>query len=78
MALTYTSSAHIRADIAAGMADRPGYADIARIAFARPVVARTWLQTSNPSERWKWDAMFKDQPPREVRRADGEPDMAVR
>jgi NADH-quinone oxidoreductase subunit G len=61
--LTCTSSANIRADIAAGMADRPGYADIARVAFARPVVARTSLQTSNPSERRKWDALFKDQPP---------------
>jgi NADH-quinone oxidoreductase subunit G len=61
--MSYTSSAQIRADIAAGMADRPGYRDIARIAFARPVVARTSLQASNPSERGKWDAMFKDQPP---------------
>ena len=61
--LSYTSSAHIRADIAAGMPGRPGYADISRIAFARPAVARTWLQTSNPSERWKWDTLFKDLPP---------------
>jgi NADH-quinone oxidoreductase subunit G len=61
--LTYTSSAHIRADIAAGMASRAGYADLARIAFAKPAVARTWLQTSNPSERWKWDTLFKDLPP---------------
>ena len=61
--LTYTSSAHIRADIAAAMPDRPGYADLPALAFARPVVARTWLQTSNPSERWKWDALFKDLPP---------------
>jgi NADH-quinone oxidoreductase subunit G len=68
--LSYTSSAHIRADIAAGMADRPRYADIARLAFARPVVARTWLQTSNPSERWKWDTLFKDQPPVKFKHAD--------
>jgi NADH-quinone oxidoreductase subunit G len=61
--LSYTSSAQIRSDIATGMADRPGYADIGGLAFARPVVAGTWLQTSNPSERWKWDALFKDQPP---------------
>ena len=24
---------------------------------------RTWLQASNPSERWKWDHMFQDLPP---------------
>lgn len=63
VALTYTSSAHVRADIAAAMPDRPGYADVARIAFARPTEARNWLQTSNPSERWKWDTLFKDLPP---------------
>ena len=61
--LSYTSSAHVRADIAAAMADRPGYADLTRIAFARPVDARTWLQASNPSERWKWETLFKDRPP---------------
>ena len=31
--------------------------------FARPVSARHWLQSSNPSERWKWDFMFQDLPP---------------
>ena len=61
--LSYTSSAHIRSDIAAAMPNQPGYADLPRIAFARPAVARTWLQTSNPSERWKWDTLFKDLPP---------------
>jgi NADH-quinone oxidoreductase subunit G len=69
--LTYSSPAHIRADIAASMAGRPGYADIARVAFAKPVVARTWLQTSNPSERRKWDAMFKDQPPLKFQGGEG-------
>lgn len=61
--LSYTSSAHIRAEIAAAMPDSPGYADLPALVFARPVVARTWMQTSNPSERWKWDTLFKDQPP---------------
>jgi NADH-quinone oxidoreductase subunit G len=37
--------------------------DIAALSFHRPVPARTWLQTSNPSERWKWSAMFQDLPP---------------
>ena len=61
--LSYTSSAQVRSDIAAAMTDRPGYADLTRIVFAQPVTARTWLQTSNPSERWKWDTLFKDLPP---------------
>jgi predicted molibdopterin-dependent oxidoreductase YjgC len=59
----YTESAHIRSDIAAEMASRPGYADLARMTFARPVSAAHWLQTSNPSERWKWDFLFQDLPP---------------
>jgi NADH-quinone oxidoreductase subunit G len=62
-AMEYTSSAHVRADVAAGMASNPAYADVATVAFARPVAAKTWLQASNPSERWKWDVMFQDLPP---------------
>ena len=61
--LAYASSAHVRADIAAAMPDRPGYAELPQLAFSRPAAARNWLQTSNPSERWKWDALFKDLPP---------------
>jgi hypothetical protein len=34
------------------------------------VTAKTWLQASNPSERWKWDFMFQDLPPVKF---DGEP-----
>ncbi len=30
---------------------------------AGPVPAPTWLETSNPSERWKWDVLFQDLPP---------------
>jgi hypothetical protein len=33
------------------------------LGFPRPVSARTWLQASNPSERWKWDFMYQDLPP---------------
>jgi NADH-quinone oxidoreductase subunit G len=62
-ALTYTSSAAIRADIAAAFAGNDRYAGITSLAFARPVSARHWLQASNPSERWKWDFMFQDVPP---------------
>jgi NADH-quinone oxidoreductase subunit G len=61
--MEYTSSAHVRADVAAGMASNPAYTDVATVAFARPVAAKTWLQASNPSERWKWDVMFQDLPP---------------
>ncbi len=33
------------------------------VAFYAQVAARTWLQASNPSERWKWDFMYQDLPP---------------
>jgi NADH-quinone oxidoreductase subunit G len=61
--LTYTSSAAVRGDLAAALADNERYATLTGLAFARPVAARTWLQASNPSERWKWDVMFQDLPP---------------
>ena len=68
--LDYPSSAAVRADVAAALAGsasssalRERYAGLADLAFARPVPARTWLQASNPSERWKWDFMFQDLPP---------------
>ena len=69
-AMTYASSAAVRADLAAALtgesstsALRERYAGLAQLAFARPVAARTWLQASNPSERWKWDFMYQDLPP---------------
>jgi NADH-quinone oxidoreductase subunit G len=61
--ISYSSSAQVRGDIGDAMSDRPGYADLARLAFARPATAKNWLQASNPSERWKWDTLFKDLPP---------------
>ncbi len=61
--LTYTSSAAVRGDVAAALAGNERYAGLTNLAFARPVAARTWLQASNPSERWKWDVMFQDLPP---------------
>jgi len=61
--LTYTSSAAVRADLAAALAGHERYAGLANLAFSRPVNAKTWLQASNPSERWKWDFMFQDLPP---------------
>jgi NADH-quinone oxidoreductase subunit G len=59
----YTSTAHIRSDIAARYPNEPALASITSVGFARPVPARNWLQASNPSERWKWDFLFKDLPP---------------
>jgi NADH-quinone oxidoreductase subunit G len=59
----YSSTAHVRADIAERYSDQSGFADLTRLAFARPLTARHWLQGSNPSERWKWDFMFQDLPP---------------
>ena len=61
--LTYTSSAAVRADLAAALTGNERYAGLASLAFARPIAARHWLQASNPSERWKWDFMFQDLPP---------------
>ena len=61
--LTYTSSAAVRADLAAAVSGNERYAGLASLAFARPIAARHWLQASNPSERWKWDVMFQDLPP---------------
>jgi len=58
----FTDAASIRRSIAGGTAV-PGYEALAAITFARPVSQRSWLQTSNPSERWKWDFMFQDLPP---------------
>ena len=60
---TYTSSAAVRSDLAAALTGNERYEGLAGLAFARPVSARTWLQASNPSERWKWDFMFQDLPP---------------
>ncbi|MEQ1572845.1 MAG: molybdopterin-dependent oxidoreductase [Vicinamibacterales bacterium] len=62
LALGHQQSRDVRRAIAAAMPDTP-YADADKVAFARPVSARNWLQASNPSERWKWDFMFLDLPP---------------
>ena len=61
--LSYTSSGQIRSELAAAMASNQAYAGLGTIEFSRAVSARTWLQASNPSERWKWDFMFQDLPP---------------
>jgi NADH-quinone oxidoreductase subunit G len=53
----------VRASIAAAMAGEPAFAGIRDVAFPKPLAAKTWLQASNPSERWKWDHMFQDVAP---------------
>ena len=62
LTLPYASDGDIRRALAATM---PGsaYAQVADLSFARPMPARSWLQASNPSERWKWDFMYQDLPP---------------
>ncbi len=62
-AVTYPSSADVRAEIASAMAGSARYEGLTTLTFARPVSAQTWLQASNPMERWKWDFMFQDLPP---------------
>jgi len=62
-ATTFASAAAVRQAIAEELASVPNYDRLSSLAFARPVPARTWLQASNPSERWKWDFMFQDQLP---------------
>jgi NADH-quinone oxidoreductase subunit G len=62
-AVAYPGSAEIRSELASALAANSRYAELERLMFAKAVSARTWLQTSNPSERWKWDFMFQDLPP---------------
>jgi predicted molibdopterin-dependent oxidoreductase YjgC len=59
----YPSVAHIRADIAARFSAVAALEGITTMAFGRRQAGRDWLQSSNPSERWKWDFMFQDLPP---------------
>ncbi|MGC4082460.1 MAG: 2Fe-2S iron-sulfur cluster-binding protein [Vicinamibacterales bacterium] len=61
--LGYTSSADIRTDIAARMAGVDALAGLPGLAFERPMSANTWLEASNPSERWKWEFLYQDLPP---------------
>jgi predicted molibdopterin-dependent oxidoreductase YjgC len=62
LTLSYRTSGDIRRALAAAMPGTP-YAQAADVTFARAMPARSWLQASNPSERWKWDFMYQDLPP---------------
>jgi len=61
--IAYASATAVREAIAGELSALRGYAALPGVAFSRPVSAQHWLQTSNPSERWKWDFMFQDLPP---------------
>ena len=63
LTLDYATDGDVRADIARRYADTTGLQGLAGLAFAQPVAASSWLQASNPSERWKWDFMYQDLPP---------------
>ncbi len=61
--LSYASVAQVRTDLAASCGHLPGYAGLASMSFGQPTPIRHWLQASNPSERAKWESLFKDLPP---------------
>ena len=61
--VSYSSAIAVREAIVASLPHIPAYAALSTITFARPVAASNWLQSSNPSERGKWDAMYRDLPP---------------
>jgi hypothetical protein len=61
LSMPYQSSDDVRTAIAAALPS--AYADAGKVSFTRPMPARNWLQASNPSERWKWDFLYLDQPP---------------
>jgi NADH-quinone oxidoreductase subunit G len=63
VAFDYTSSGQVRTDIAARFSGIKELQGLPGLSFSRPLEAQHWLETSNPSERWKWDFMFQDLPP---------------
>jgi NADH-quinone oxidoreductase subunit G len=61
--LTMKTTADVRADLATMAGQVPGLAGIDQVAFSELKTASHWLESSNPMERGKWDAMFNDLPP---------------
>ncbi len=61
--LPYTAGSQVRADVAARLADVEAVQALPGLAFQRPMSASTWLEVSNPSERWKWEFLYQDLPP---------------
>ncbi|MFN7985190.1 MAG: 2Fe-2S iron-sulfur cluster-binding protein [Vicinamibacterales bacterium] len=60
--LAYGSSVDIRQDISARLAAAAAEG-MSTLSFSRPMSASTWLDASNPSERWKWEFLYQDLPP---------------
>jgi anaerobic selenocysteine-containing dehydrogenase len=63
LGLTVSTPERARTEIAAELIHLQAYGLLQQMMFSRPVTLRTWLQMSNPSERWKWDFLFQDLPP---------------
>ena len=63
VAFTYTTADEVRADIVGHFSTVTELQGLTKLAFNKPLEARSWLQASNPSERWKWDFMYQDLPP---------------
>ncbi|HOG28021.1 MAG TPA: molybdopterin-dependent oxidoreductase [Vicinamibacterales bacterium] len=61
--LDYADATAVRSAVAQEFQDVPALAAIGDAVFAPPVAIQTWLQASNPSERWKWDRLFQARPP---------------
>jgi NADH-quinone oxidoreductase subunit G len=61
--LGYTTGAEVRTAIAAVLPGEPGLQGIAEATFGETRAAQHWLQSSNASERVKWDTLFQDLPP---------------
>jgi NADH-quinone oxidoreductase subunit G len=61
--VAYRDAGEIRRAIADALGDHPAYRALPALRFGTPTPVRTWLQASNPSERWKWDVFFQDRPP---------------
>ncbi|AMY12908.1 NADH-quinone oxidoreductase subunit 3 [Luteitalea pratensis] len=61
--LGYASGAAVRHAIAETLPDEPGLAGIGSATFGEARAATHWLQSSNASERVKWDTLFQDLPP---------------
>jgi NADH-quinone oxidoreductase subunit G len=53
----------VRQAIAAVLPEEPGMRGIGEATFGEARAAKHWLQSSNASERVKWDTLFQDLPP---------------
>jgi len=61
--LELDSLSKVRQEMAGRLSHVPALATLSELSVTAPQSARGWLQSSNPSERWKWDVMFQDLPP---------------